>query len=134
MMNWLQRFFYGRNGSDALGFASLILSMILSLVGRIFGLEIVWLLSILPLIYTFFRMMSRNVYARRRENEKFMQFVGPPLRKTADAIRNWNIRRKDTAHRYFKCPRCKQRVRVPAGRGKIRIICPKCRNEFIKKS
>ena len=77
-----------------------------------------------------FRMVSRNLPRRRAENAKFMQLAGPAI--------NWfHLRRtmhRDKEHRYFRCPRCRQTVRVPKGKGKIAIKCPKCGEKFIKKT
>ena len=64
-------------------------------------------------------MFSRNTYARYEENRKFLRFFD---------------RLKDREHRYFSCPKCQQPVRVPRGKGKIAITCPKCREKFIKKT
>jgi ribosomal protein L37AE/L43A len=66
-----------------------------------------------------FRTFSRNTYKRYRENRKFLMLVG---------------RLKDREHRYFECPRCRQPVRVPKGKGKIAISCPKCKEKFVKKT
>ena len=66
-----------------------------------------------------FRMLSRNTYKRYQENRKYLTLVE---------------RLKDREHRYFDCPRCRQPVRVPRGKGKIAITCPKCREKFIKKT
>ena len=66
-----------------------------------------------------FRAFSRNTYQRYRENRKFLILVD---------------RLKDREHRYFECPRCRQPVRVPKGKGKIAISCPKCRERFVKKT
>ena len=71
------------------------------------------------LIYSFFRMFSRNIYKRQRENRRFTQL--------------W-MRLKDRNNRYFRCPNCKQTVRVPRGRGKICIRCPKCGEKFTRKT
>lgn len=140
-MNWLQRMMLGRNGSDLFCLALLVLSMLMTLISSIFGWWILWYLAILPLAYACFRMLSRNIPARQRENQWFLRTFGPVMSKMGRffskigrGLRGWNDRRKDTSHRYFKCPNCKQRVRVPAGHGKIRIICPKCKQEFIRKS
>jgi ribosomal protein L37AE/L43A len=66
-----------------------------------------------------FRTLSRNTYKRYQENRKFLAL---------------QQRIKDRDHRYFSCPRCKQTVRVPRGKGKIAISCPKCKEKFIKKT
>ena len=92
------------------------------LLGSIFGGKVPlmsWcsLLSYVPLFWCIFRMYSRNIEARRRENAAFVNFFN---------------HLKDKEHRYFRCPRCHQTVRVPRGRGKINIRCPKCSERFIK--
>ena len=66
-----------------------------------------------------FRALSRNTYKRYQENRKFLMLVD---------------RLKDRKHKYFQCPRCHQPVRVPRGKGKISITCPKCKEKFIKKT
>ena len=71
------------------------------------------------LILSLLRCFSRNTYKRYNENRKFLLMV--------DRI-------KDRAHRYYSCPKCRQTVRVPRGKGKIAIICPKCREKFVKKT
>lgn len=69
--------------------------------------------------WAIFRMLSRNTYKRYQENRKYLQLI--------DRI-------KDREHKYFDCPRCRQPVRVPRGKGKIAITCPKCKEKFIRKS
>ena len=66
-----------------------------------------------------FRTFSRQTYKRYQENRKFLVLL--------DRI-------KDRDHRYYTCPRCQQTVRVPRGKGKIAISCPKCKEKFIKKT
>jgi hypothetical protein len=81
-----------------------------------------WLLTMLSYVlmgWAIFRMLSRNTYKRYQENKKYLRFV--------EQIR-------DREHKYFDCPRCRQPVRVPRGKGKIAITCPKCREKFIKKT
>ena len=78
------------------------------------------LLTTVSYIFMFlaiFRSLSRNVYKRYEENRKFLMF--------------WQ-KLKDKDHRYYNCPRCHQQVRVPKGKGKISITCPKCQEKFIK--
>ena len=128
----LRRFMYGRYGSDQLNMAILIAAVLLSLVNsiltvflrssQVYSTIIAPILSVAVyglLIYSFFRMLSRNIYKRQRENRRFTQL--------------WT-RIKDRNNRYFRCPNCKQTVRVPRGRGKICIRCPKCGEKFRRKS
>lgn len=119
---WKQSFFrfmYGRYGTDQLNNALLILGVVLTILGWFSSTAFLTVLSYIPLALVIFRMFSRNVNRRRKENQKFLQFFA---------------RLKDRDSRYFSCPRCRQTVRVPRHRGKINIHCPKCGNQFIKKT
>ena len=113
------RFMYGRYGTDKLNMALLVTAVVLTLLGRITNLYALGLLAYIPLIAVLWRMFSRNIARRQRENQRFNQIF---------------VRLKDRNSRYFSCPRCHQTVRVPRGRGKINIHCPKCGNYFVKKS
>lgn len=124
----LRRFMYGRYGLDQLNSFLLIGAVALSVAGMIltrFGAvcavigAVVNLLSYGLLIWYLFRSMSRNLEARALENRRFLQ------RKA---------RLTDRRNRYYRCPNCKQLVRVPKGRGKICIKCPKCSEKFIRKT
>ena len=128
----LRQFMYGRYGSDQLNMAILVLAVLVSLINSIltmalgnsevYGGIIAPVLSLCVcglLAYSFFRMFSRNIYKRQRENKKFTQL--------------W-MRLKDRHNRYFHCPNCRQTVRVPRGRGKICIRCPKCGEKFTRKT
>lgn len=115
----LQRFMQGRNGSDQLNIALLIAGMALCLIGSFADKMLIYNLAYIPLIYGLFRMFSRNLQARRAENAAFERLLR---------------RLRDRSHRYFRCPKCRQTVRVPKGKGKISIRCPKCSESFIKKT
>ncbi len=119
----LQRFMMGRNGGDTLGWAVLITGAVFSLLAAIDGFEWMTLLSFVALAYAIFRMYSRNVMRRREENTKFVGF-----------FKRIKTRLTDREHRYFHCPQCRQTVRVPRGKGNIKIRCPKCGTQFTKKS
>ena len=122
MQRWKEsfaRFMYGRYGPDQLNNALLILGVALAVVGMLFSLPVLTVLSYLPLGYCLYRMFSRNVNRRRLENQKYMQQLN---------------RLRDRNSRYYSCPRCHQTVRVPRGRGKINIHCPKCGNQSVKKT
>lgn len=152
MRSRFQRFFIGRNGLDQLAKASLILSMIFLLITSITRNPILYLITLLLLAYAYFRMMSKNVNKRLYENQKFMTVMNKIIGffkgfkdigwKTRAFFTEFGRkirygRKQDAeskAYRIYKCPECKQKVRVPRGRGKIEITCPKCRTAFIKRT
>ena len=123
LMAGFRTFMTGRYGTDKLGLATLCTALVLSLLGSFIPLAPVKLVLTLAyyglMFWALFRMFSRNTYARYEENRKFLRFF--------DQL-------KDRDHRYFTCPKCRQTVRVPRGKGKIAITCPKCREKFIKKT
>lgn len=115
---------YGRYGYDELNRALMILALILLAIGWIGGifvkgLSVFGLLAYVPLVWSLIRSWSKNIEARTGENTAYLR------------IRN---RMKDRNNRYFRCPRCRQMVRVPKGKGKINIRCPRCEERFIRKS
>ena len=130
MRNAIQRFMYGRYGNDQFGFFLLGLSVTLSLLATILDLGILNLLAEVVIFYALFRMLSRNTYKRREENNKFLRKVNPFLKW----FRLQQTMRKDKAHRYFKCPNCSQYLRVPRGKGKITVTCRSCKASFQEKS
>ena len=119
----LRRFMEGRYGTDRLNTAILIVGVAAALIRLFFSQPFVnlalWLISYVMMFWAIFRMLSRNVYKRYQENRKFLQLFD---------------RMKDREHRYFDCPKCRQMVRVPRGKGKIAITCPRCREKFVRKT
>lgn len=116
---WMGRVMAGRYGSDQLNMVILVGAMVLSLIGSFARIPVLTLLAWIPLILATCRMMSRNINKRYQENRRFCGF--------------WE-RLRDRNHRYFACPRCRQMVRVPRGKGKISIKCPRCGESFVKKT
>jgi hypothetical protein len=130
-MNQLRKFMYGRYGVDRFSQVLIGISLAFSLLGTIFRGGILLTLSYIPLMYAIFRMLSKNISARTRENYKFEDFK----RSLSNKInKNKNRHQQSKTHNFYKCPRCKQKIRIPKGKGKICITCPKCKMEFIKKS
>lgn len=130
-MNWLQRFMIGRYGTDNLGLGLMAAGMVCSLVSSIFDWWIVLIISYACFGWMLFRMLSRNIPARRKENDAAAQMFRPVGKKLRLWHQMWQCRK---THRYFRCPGCKQQVRVPKNKGRIRIVCPKCRKDFIRKT
>ena len=130
-MNLLRRFLVGRYGPDQLGFVLVILSFLLSLFGQLFRWTPLLLLSWLVLFFAFYRIFSHKIEVRRKENEKLMAL----WYTVSQRFQKQKARRADKrTHRYYHCPQCRQMLRVPKGRGKIKITCPKCGTQFIKKA
>ena len=131
IMNWLRKFMIGRYGPDQLSIAMLFLSLVLSMVLFFFPASVLNYIVYLPFAVFLFRALSKNIAKRREENNKFMKIWKP----IASWFNNKKYRMQNSkTHRYYSCPSCKQSVRVPKGKGKIRITCPKCKLEFIKKT
>ena len=119
----LARFFQGRTGVDALGRTVTWIALILMIITMITHSNIAYLLAMACLIYSFWRMLSKNYQKRYAENAKFLALTSK-LRFNFSQYRTYKV---------FKCPNCKQKLRVPRGRGKIQITCNRCRTQFIKK-
>ena len=118
-----RRFMQGRYGGDKLNIALIWIAFgayIISLLIPVAAVKMaLWLVYYGLLIWAVFRMLSRNTYKRYQENRKYLRLLE---------------RLKDRQHKYFDCPRCRQQVRVPRGKGKISITCPKCGERFVKKT
>ena len=131
MKERMQRFMAGRYGNDQLNqfiFIVAIISMVLEIITR---QSLFYTLTLVLLILAYVRVLSRNINKRYEENMKFLQ--------KKDAILNKFRRQKYYAAQrrnfhIYTCPQCKQKIRIPKGKGKISITCPKCRTSFIKKS
>jgi len=113
----------GRYGPDHLSIALIILAFILSLLNAILWHTPLLYLSYFVFALTIYRMLSRNITRRRAENDKFIRYWWPIRTKIKKIIQKIKDKRK---YKYFKCPTCKSKLRVPKGKGKIRITCPRC--------
>lgn len=131
-MKWLKKFMYDKYGMDQLNVALLWGGIILSLLSWFIPNALVRLfITYIPLILCIIRMLSKNYAARRRENDKFMSYIYPIQRKFNKRVAR--IKGSKT-HKYLKCPNCKQELRVPRGKGKIEVTCPRCKVKFDAKS
>lgn len=135
MKEKLIRFMQGRYGIDQLSKFLLITGLAVVLLSAFFGETVVSMLLYIfgwgVVIYCYFRIFSRNVQKRYAENQAY-------LMKTYK-IRNWfqnqkNIWQQRKVYHIYTCPSCKQKIRIPKGKGKIEVRCPKCGTTFIKKS
>ena len=138
IQNAIARFMYGRNGTDQLNMAILAAYLVLWLAGSLAAAllrsqllySILNLLMFLLAVLFIWRSFSKNLTKRRAENAKFLSWWHPVKRRFSGAKQ----RRQDKDHKYFTCKSCKTICRVPAGKGKIEITCPKCGKKIIGKS
>ena len=121
----------GRNGMDELGRALNTVVLILLIISIFSKWPVFYILALLLMGYMYFRVFSKNTPKRYAENQKYRNFRYDTKIKLNKKKMEWNQRK---IYRFFRCPMCKQKVRVPKGRGKICITCPKCKAEFIKHS
>lgn len=117
----------GRNGADSLGRAVLIFACILALVNLFLRSFVLALLGDALLIYAVFRMMSRNLPARRAENARWWNLC-KAIKDFFRLQKNKNRDRK--THVYHKCPHCKNTLRLPRVKGEHRVCCPCCHERF----
>lgn len=122
---------YGRYGADDLAKFESVFVWIL-LIASIFSRLVIFDVLAMALIgHMYFRIMSKNISKRYEENQRFINYRYKAVVKI-NKIKN-RIKQKKI-YKFYKCPMCKQEVRVPKGHGKIQITCPKCREEFIRRS
>ena len=124
----IRAFFSGRNGMDTIAKAVMIPAVILMLVNYFIGLNwlryTIYVISLIGMFYSYFRMFSRNIEKRQKENNAFREFF--KIRKL-----KWKERKE---YRYYRCPDCRAWLRVPRGRGEITIRCRVCGKRFDKKT
>ena len=125
MKEKLMRFMYGRYGVDSLGKCLLGIGIASAAATWFSDARIFPLLAWVCIIYTYFRMFSKNIYKRSAENRAYLAKTYK-LRCFFARQKNMFVQRK--------CPSCKQKIRIPRGKGRIEIRCPKCSTTFIKNS
>lgn len=131
MRDKFQRFMQGRYGVDELGRFMTLLGLILIVVNLFFRSVILSYVVLAVLIYCYYRMFSRNYSRRYAENQKFLTLKGRVKSGPAGWKRELEQRK---IYHIYRCPSCRQKIRVPRGKGNIIVTCPKCRTEFRKRS
>ena len=121
----------GRTGVDHFSIGLLFLSIFITLIGQLLGWKWLIILAWIPLVYCYYRMLSKNKMKRHQENILFLRYWYPIQTKMINKYRQFKTKRQ---YRYYKFKECGQELRVPKGKGKIEITCPKCHHSFIKKT
>ena len=140
MREKLQQFMVGRYGADQLSRFLLILAIIFMVVSILFHSPVCNIIAILLIIFCYYRILSKNHSQRYSENMAYLKYS----QKASGFFRAkkpiWFFMSKKQyfkqlkKYHIYKCPSCRQKIRIPRGKGKISITCPKCRTEFIKNS
>ena len=126
----LRQFMYGRYGGDQLSIAIFVLAVFFQIIYVFTRFLPLYLLSLLLYGIDIFRTISRNIPKRQAENRKFMSLIW----KIKNFWGNLKCKFEELkTYKHFKCPQCGQKIRIPRGRGKVEIHCPKCSASFIKK-
>lgn len=131
MTEKIRRFMAGRYGSDQLGRFLLVTAVLCMVVSMLFRSSLWNLAAILLIVLCYYRMLSKNVSRRYSENMQYLKYSGRvsglfrSKKRYLSQLKDFHI---------YRCPSCKQKIRIPRGKGRISITCPKCRTEFIKKS
>lgn len=126
------RFMYGRNGFDHYSRFLVYAAVGLLVLDLIFGgIGIFYGVGVALMVYAYFRVFSKKLEKRRAENTKYLQWSS----RFTGEFRNWRERRRMRKdYCFFRCPSCRTMLRVPRGKGKIRLTCRKCGNAFERKT
>ncbi len=130
MREKLYRFMQGRYGNDQFNRFLMILSLV------VIGVSFIWkpqfyLGAVILLGWAYYRMFSRKVYTRAVENQRYLELREKALIRLRRGKHQLEQRK---VYHIYKCPDCGQKVRIPRGKGKVEVRCPKCGATFIKKS
>lgn len=130
----LQRFMYGRYGIDQLYKALFCIYLIIMLLGIILGrtvdMKIYSVVSVIDLaiiVYTFYRVFSKKIDKRRKENEKWLSLINSIKKRFRISKDRWKFRK---THIFRKCPCCKSVLRLKKIKGSHNVSCPNCKNNF----
>lgn len=129
----LQQFMYGRYGAfDAFSIFVAVLYILIAIVAQLARLPYLAIINYLLLLFILYRMLSKNISRRQRENQKFLQIFSMVTGK----LKTWKMILTDREHRYFRCPKCSSLLRIPKSvkHKKIELHCKNCGNYFIKKT
>ncbi len=128
------KFMYGRYGLDELSKFISYVALALLILSMLFGQSVksvIFIIALVLLFFTYFRIFSKNYEKRRAENIKYLNFKRPITEHSKLRRDMWTQRKE---FKFFKCPSCKSVLRVPTGKGKVRIVCKKCGTAFEKKT
>lgn len=127
----MQSFMYGRYGYDELSQFLSKTALLCVIVGLFAYPGFFCGLAMALYLVTMFRMYSKNIMKRKQERDAYLRRTQPLRDWRALQKRKFNDRK---THKFYRCSQCKTSLRVPKGKGKIKIHCPKCGAEIVKKT
>ena len=131
MKEKFRRFMQGRYGVDSFSKFLLIVGVLFALVSSFTRLQILYIIAWIFLIYSYVRVFSKNYTKRAAENQKYLNMTY----KLRCKFSGWKNRvSQSKEYQIYKCPGCKQKIRIPRGKGRIEVRGPKCGRTFIKRS
>ena len=131
MREKIQKFMIGRYGVDAFGKFLIGAVVVLWAINLFANSKMLYSWALLLMVYAYYRMFSRNTTKRYQENVKFLQIKNKVISRFKPEKSQLKQRK---THHIYRCPSCRQKIRIPRGKGRICITCPKCKTEFTKVS
>ena len=121
------KFMKDRYGIDELYKFLLLICFVLLVINTFVSNNIIRLFEVLLIVIIFYRYMSKNIKLRKKENDKYLEIKDKIIK-----LFDYNKKKyKDrNTHMYKKCPKCKQKIRLPLKKGKHTVKCPTCGNRF----
>ncbi len=126
----LAQLLYGRYicyGIDALTVILMVFSFIISFVNIFVSSILLYIFQTLILIYMMYRLLSKNISARQKENKIFADISA---KHKANKQLKLRMKSEKNTHIYKKCPHCKVTLRLPRKPGDHTVKCPRCGDSF----
>lgn len=127
MSEKIRRWMYGRYGVDNMSKTMIYVALGLCILSIFMFRGLFYFVSMGLMIYAYYRAFSRNIQKRYAELQRYEKW-----KKSVKNFPKTMAMRK--THHIYRCPNCRQKIRIPRGKGNIEITCPKCRTKFLKKS
>ena len=131
MKEKLRRFMQGRYGVDELAIFLIGLSVLGMFLSRLVNNYSLYYMGLVLMIWSYFRVFSKNIYKCTSQNQKYLKLKAKATKPFEKQI---NLFKQRKTHHIYSCPNCKQKIRIPKGRGKVEVTCPKCHKKFSKVS
>lgn len=132
MLEKFKKFMVGRYGVDQLSNGLNFIFLLFVIIGLLSKKSFFLVLALIPMIYNYYRMFSKNFSKRYNENRIYTNIMAPYynwLEKITKKLQKYQNRDRKN-YKYFTCKSCKQELRIPKGKGKVTITCPRCKHSF----